>query len=117
MCSACGRRRAPDVVVGVHDGRLEGGVAEGVVEVHVRADDVAHHDVPAEAADVVEHLAALDVARAGVDDDRSVAPEHEPDVDVPLAIPCDEDAVGDLDEAARTGRPRGPMGWAGMDPP
>ena len=30
-----GREGAPDVVVGVHGGRLEGGVAEGVVEVHV----------------------------------------------------------------------------------
>ena len=56
------------------------------------------HDVPAEAADVVEHLAALDVARPRVDDDRAVATEHEADVDVPLAVARDEDPVGDLRE-------------------
>ena len=97
---------------------VERGVAEGVVEVDVGVDDVAHLDVAAEASHVVEHLGALDVARPRVDDDGAVAAEHEADVDVPLAVARHEDPVGDLDEAValgpRSGGRRGGGRGAGL---
>ena len=90
--------RTGDVVVGVDRRGVEGDVAEGVVEMNVRVDDVPDRPVTEDVRRVAQDLLALQRGGARVDDEGCVRPDDEPDVDVPLPVPRDIDPVGDLDE-------------------
>ena len=95
--------RAPD------GRRPERGVAEAVVVVGVGVDHRPR--MRGHRADGGDQVGRLAEVRAGVDDEAGAVAEDEPAVEVQLAVPADEHAVGDLLPAGahqqiRIGRPR-----------
>ena len=93
-------QRGSGVVVGVDGGALEGDVAEGVVEVHVGVDHLAHSFGPGHRRHIPKHLGPGRSTRSGVDHQCPSRTHDQPDVDVPLGVPRHIDPVGDLGEGA-----------------
>ena len=91
------RRRSPQPLVRVDGGPVEGVVAEGVVEVHVRVD----HDGPGTGSDSRARSSTTSRPWASlprVSTTSARSPPTEPDAHVPLRVTSQEEPVTDLDE-------------------